>query len=166
MKKLVLVAFVILGAGFASAQSKIAHVNTQEIMEAMPSYKEALNKMETFDKQANTELQTMQTDLDKTYQEAIKMIEIGVLTYEEQRSKEQEVSQMQQDLQERTESLQTEGEAYSEELNQSILKKIEKAMKIVSDRVKYDYVFDVSKTMIHNGPDITKQVITEILKLE
>lgn len=166
MKKLVLIALVVMGAGFASAQSKIAHLNSQEIMEAMPSYKEAVAKLQTFEKDGYTELQAMKADFDQAVQEYTVKMQAGSMSPVIQQSNEQKLAKKEQDLMERQQSLQAEMQAYSQELNQPILEKVEKAVKIVSDRNHYDYVFDVSTLMIHNGPDITKDVITEITKLE
>lgn len=166
MKKLVLIALVVMGAGFASAQSKIAHLNSQEIMEAMPSYKEAVLKLQTFEKDGYTELQAMKADFDKAVQDYTLKMQAGSMSPVIQQSNEQKLAKKEQDLMERQQSLQAEMQAYSQELNQPILEKVEKAVKIVSDRNNYDYVFDVSTLMIHNGPDITKQVIDEITKLE
>ena len=64
MKKIVLIALVVLGAGWSSAQSKIAHLDSQKIMEGMVSYKEAVNKLETFEKEGYAELQAMKADFD------------------------------------------------------------------------------------------------------
>lgn len=166
MKRLVLIALVIMGAGFSSAQSKIAHLNSQEIMEAMPSYKEAVTKLQTFEKDGYAELQAMKADFDAAVQDYTVKMQAGTMSPVIQQSNEQKLAKKEQDLMERQQSLQAEMQAYSQELNQPILDKVEKAVKIVSDRNKYDYVFDVSTLMIHNGPDITKDVIAEIVKLE
>ena len=166
MKKILLIALVVMGAGFASAQSKIAHLNSQEIMEAMPSYKEAVTKLQTFEREGYEELQAMKDDFDKAVQDYQIQVQSGNLTPVLQQSKEQRLAKKEQDLMERQQSLQTEMQAYSQELNQPILETVEKAVKIVSDRSSYDYVFDVSTLMIHNGPDITKEVIEEIVKIE
>jgi outer membrane protein len=166
MKKLVLIAIVIMGAGFASAQSKIAHLNSQEIMEAMPSYKEAVTKLQKFEKDGYTELQTMKADFDEAVQVYTVKMNSGSLSPVLQQGEEQRLAKKEQNLMERQQSLQTEMQAYSQELNQPILEKVELAVKTVSDNNSYDYVFDVSTLMIHNGPDITKDVIAEIAKLE
>jgi len=166
MKKLVLIALVVMGAGFASAQSKIAHLNSQEIMEAMPSYKDAVAKLQKFEQDGYTELQEMKADFDKAVQEYTAKVQSGSLSPVLQQSSEQRLAKKEQDLMERQQSLQTEMQAYSQELNKPILEKVETAVKTVSDRNNYDYVFDVSTLMIANGPDITKEVVEEIAKLE
>jgi len=166
MKKVLLIALVVIGAGFASAQSKIAHLNSQEIMEAMPSYKEAVAKLEKFRTDGFAELQTMQADFEKAVKQYQAEVQSGNLTPVLQQSKEQRLAKKEQDLMERQQSLQTEMEAYSQELNQPILEKVEKAVEIVSEREGYEYVFDRTMLMIAKGKDITEDVIAEILKLE
>lgn len=166
MKKLVLIALVVMGAGLASAQSKIAHLNSQEIMEAMPSYKEAVNKLQNFEKEGYTELQTMKSDFDAAVQVYSQKVQSGSLSPVLQQIEEEKLGKKEQALMDRQQSLQSEMQTYSQELNAPILDKVEKAVKLVSDRNKYDYVFDVSTLMVHNGPDITKEVIAEITKLE
>ncbi|MFK7785757.1 MAG: OmpH family outer membrane protein [Crocinitomicaceae bacterium] len=166
MKKVLLIALVVMGAGFASAQSKMAHLNSQEIMEAMPSYKAAVTKLQTFEKDGYEELQTMKADFDEALQKYQAEVQSGNLTPVLQQSKEQRLSKKEQDLMERQQSLQSEMQAYSQELNKPILETVEKAVKIVSDREGYQYVFDRTTLMIANGPDITDDVIDEIIKIE
>lgn len=166
MKNFLFIALVLIGTGSVSAQSKIAHLNSQEIMEAMPSYKEAVIKLQNFEKEAYAELQVMKADFDKALQVHNQKLKDGSYSPVLQQAAEQKLGKKDQDLTARQQSLQTEMQDYSQELNQPILMKVEKAVKVVSDRNKYDYVFDVSTLIIHNGPDITKKVIAEILKLE
>lgn len=155
-----------MGAGLASAQSKMAHLNSQEIMEAMPSYKEAVAKLQNFEKEGYTELQAMKSEFDAAVQVYSQKVQSGNLSPVLQQIEEEKLGKKEQALMERQQSLQQEMQTYSNELNAPILDKVEKAVKIVSERNKYDYVFDVSTLMIHNGPDITKEVIAEIAKLE
>ena len=166
MKRLVLIAMVVLGAGVASAQSKLAHLDSQKIMEAMPSYKEAVQKLEQFQKDGYAELDAMKADFDAAVATYTQKVQAGTLSPTLQQIEEGKLGKKEQALVERQQSLQQELQVYSQELNQPILDRVETAVKMVSDRNKYDYVFDVSTLMIHNGPDITAEVITEILKLE
>ena len=78
----------------------------------------------------------------------------------------QKVIKKEEALIERQQSAQAEVEAYSRELNGPIVYMIETAVKTVSERHGYDYVFDKTMLMRANGPDITKEVIEEVRKLE
>jgi Skp family chaperone for outer membrane proteins len=55
----------------------------------------------------------------------------------------------------------------SEELNAPILDRVQKAIDIVADRKKLNYVLDVTATMYSKGGiDITNEVIVELLILD
>ena len=166
MKRLVLIAIVVLVAGVASAQSKLAHLDSQKIMEAMPSYKDAVKKLEQFQKDGYDELEAMEADFNAAVAAYQQKVQSGNMTPTLQQIEEGKLSKKEQAIVERQQSLQQELQAYSQELNQPILDRVKAAVKLVSDRSKYDYVFEISALMIHNGPDITAEVITEILKLE
>src|SRR5690606_7141837 len=80
---------------------------------------------------------------------------------------EEKLMKKQQALQEREEALNNEMQAYSQELNAPILKRVQKAVEIVSERLKLNYVIDESVTLyFKGGMDITDQVIKELLILD
>jgi outer membrane protein len=165
MKNIFFIALLLIGTTEASAQSNIAHLNSQDVMAAMPSYNEAVQKLDKFQKEVVAELQVMQKDFEENvviYQDMIKRGESRTLV----QVQEEKLIKKERDIQVRDQSAQGEIDAYSRELNYPILTIVEKAVKIVADRHNYLYVFDVSTVMIHNGPDITKEVIKEVLVLE
>ena len=70
-------------------------------------------------------------------------------------------------MNDRQQSLSQEMQAYSEELNGPILKRVQKAVEIVADRRKLEYVIDETNTLyFKGGVDLTKEVVIELLKLE
>jgi len=73
----------------------------------------------------------------------------------------------QQNIQDRQESLNQEMQIYSQELNKPILERVQKAVEIVSDRRKLNYVIDESVTLyFKGGTDITAEVVVELLRLD
>src|SRR5699024_9186841 len=68
MKKIrtILVALaVIMGAtSFINAQTKIAHIDAQEMIEMMTEYKAAQNSLEKIQKSYETEIKSMMTELE------------------------------------------------------------------------------------------------------
>ena len=55
----------------------------------------------------------------------------------------------------------------SQELNNPILERIQKAVEIVADRKKLSYVIDISTTLYHKGGiDLTPEVMVELLRLD
>lgn len=162
MKKLVLIIGVIMEVTLASAQSNIAHLNSQAIMETMPSYQDAVNKMKAFEQSGVSELQAMQKNFETAVQEYQTQVQSGSLTPTLQLNMEQLLARKEQDLMERQQGLQNEMQQYSSELNASVLEQLNKAIKTVSERLNYNYVFDVNTIIFYNGPDITQEVIAEV----
>ena len=166
MKKLLVVIILVVSAGAAMAQSKIAHVNSQALLDTLPSRKVAIKKLQQFEADGIKELQAMQLD----YQTALNKYKADVaavtLTPVMRQIAEEKLIKKEEALQDRDQSLQAEMQAYSNELNAPILKMLQDAVKIVSDRKKIDYVIDVSVALIANGEDLTKEVIVELLKLD
>jgi len=165
MKKYIIFLFAFFAVSTLNAQSKLAHLNSQEVMASMPSYSRAVQNLEAFQYELRSELQEMQADFQAAVQKLQKMMQEGTspTLIEIQRQK---VAKKEQELIEREQSVQTEVEAYSRELNAPIVNRINNAIKTVSDQNGYLYVFDVSTVMYANGKDITKEVIAEVAKLE
>ncbi len=66
-KTLLIAVALILGAtSFANAQTKVAHIATQELIEQMPTYKSAMNQLEKFQKTYDTEIKDMVTEAQNT----------------------------------------------------------------------------------------------------
>lgn len=165
MKKLLVVLVLVLGAGTSMAQSKVAHVNSQVILDTLPSRKAAIIKLQEFEKNGIAELQEMEEDFNlavaKYQKEQPNMTPILIKIEEEKLMKKQQA------LQERESSLNAEMQAYSQELNAPILEKVQKAVEIVSERKKLNYVIDESVTLyFKGGMDITDEVIVELLNLD
>ncbi len=165
MKKLLVVLVLVFGAGTSMAQSKVAHVNSQVILDTLPSRKAAIIKLQEFEKNGVAELQEMEEDFNlavaKYQKEQPNMTPILIKIEEEKLMKKQQA------LQERENSLNAEMQAYSQELNAPILAKVQKAVEIVSERKKLNYVIDESVTLyFKGGMDITDEVIVELLNLD
>ena len=63
LKTLLLATALCIGTvSFSQAQSKIAHINTQDLITAMPEYKAAQTQLETLTKSYQAEIQGMATE--------------------------------------------------------------------------------------------------------
>ncbi len=165
MKKLLLVLVLIVSAGSAMAQSKVAHVNSQTLLDTIPSRKEAIRKLQEFEQAGITELKEMEADLQKAY--ARYQAERPGWSPTIVKIEEEKIMKKEQALQEREQSLNLEMQAYSNELNEPILKRVQEAVQIVADRKKLNYVIDESVTLYFaGGMDITAEVIVELMRLE
>jgi outer membrane protein len=67
MKKTILIIALMFTALSASAQMKLAHVNSQELLDTMPSRLDALEKLKKFEQDGYQELGEIQKDLEVAY---------------------------------------------------------------------------------------------------
>ncbi len=165
MKKLLLALVVMFSVGTVMAQSKVAHVNSQKLLDTLPSRKVAIAKLQAFEENGVKELQEMEADFNaalKKYElERPKMTPVEIQITEDKLMKKQT------NIQEREQSLQQEMQLFSQDLNKPILDRVQKAVEIVADRKKLNYVIDESTTLYHKGGmDITGEVIVELLRLD
>ncbi len=165
MKKLILAFLIVFSVGSISAQNKIAHINSQVLLDTMPSRKIAIVKLQEFEVAGINELKEMEIDFNQAYakyeRERPTMSPVIIKIEEEKLLKKQQA------LQEREQSLQQEIQVYSQELNTPILDMVQKAVKMVSERMKIAYVVDESMLMYFGGgTDITDAVIVELLKMD
>jgi len=150
--------------GTAYSQSSIAHVNTQKVLDTMPSRKAAMMDLENFEKRAVKELQEtqqkLQSDYTKLQQEKTSMSPTAY-KFEEERlmKKSQEFQTRQQELDEQIQIL-------SQELNAPILKTVQNAVASVCKVEKVDYVIDESSLLYSGGRDLTMLVVKEVLRIE
>ena len=68
MKKLILTFFLLTGLWTLSFGQKYAFVDTEYILNNIPSYKSAQSQLDKISQQYQKELETMHADLDKMYQ--------------------------------------------------------------------------------------------------
>ena len=165
MKKLLLAFAVMFSMGAVMAQSKVAHVNSQKLLDTIPSRKEAMFKLKEFETNGVKELQEMEADfnaaLGKYEKERPNMSPMLIKIEEEKLMKKQ------QNIQDREQALNQEMQVYSQELNKPILERVQKAVEIVSDRKKLNYVIDETVTLyFKGGMDITSEVVIELLRLD
>ena len=165
MKRIVLALVLIFSVGYVVAQQKIAHVNSQKLLDTLPSRKAAIVQLKAFEESGVKELQEMEADFNKQiaiYEKNRPTMSPVIIKIEEEK-----LMKKQQALQEREQSLNSEMQAVSQELNKPILERVQKAVEIVSDRKKLSYVIDESTTLyFKGGMDITNEVITELLRLD
>ena len=144
MKNVLLGLFVALGLN-TFAQSKIAHVDSQKLLDTLPSRKLAIKKLDSLKTAGMQELQVMDADFQKAYQ--VYMTNKDKMSEVERQIQESKLMQKQQMLEATQTSLEEGLQLMSEELNAPILDRVQKSIEIVSERKKLNYVIDVSATM-------------------
>ena len=165
MKKLLLALAVMFSMGTVMAQSKVAHVNTQKLYDTLPSRIDAMNKLKEFEANGVKELQEMYDDYTASttkYQKDRPNMSPTLIKFEEEKLMKKE-----QGIQDRQTSLGQELEIYNQELNNPIIERVKKAVEIVADRKKLNYVIEENVTIYcKGGIDITAEVIVELLRLD
>ncbi|MBQ2130288.1 MAG: OmpH family outer membrane protein [Prevotella sp.] len=159
--------FVVMFAmnGFANAQTvKIAHVNTNEVMNAMPERTKAEKNLENYYNELQDQLKVMYTE----YQTKLQEYQANAETMSNlvKQSKEKELV----DIESRITAFQANAESEFEnkraELLAPLLEKIQNAINSVGKEKGYTYILDVATgAAVYIGTDavdVTKDVKTKL----
>lgn len=163
LKTLLLAAVLcMVSISFAGAQSKVAHINTQELITAMPEMKAAQTQLETLSKTYQTQLQEMSTEL----QNKIKQYdaEAASQTDEENAKRMQEVQTMQQSIREYQGTAQQDLQKKEIDLLQPITEKARAAILKVGKAQGFDYVLDSAQGLLilTDGKDLLNDVKADL----
>jgi outer membrane protein len=135
---------LVLGGQKASAQTmKFGHINSEELIQALPEYDSATVKLEKFRKELINALELMSVELNnknEAYQKESKN-----LTDIVKQTKEQELYDMNKRIQDFQTNAQTQLQEKQVELFQPIYAKVDKAIKDLGKENGFVYVFDISK---------------------
>lgn len=163
--KNILAGLVILMSFGTMAQVKVGFVDSQKLLDTMPSRKAATEKYLAHEKELAEEIRAMDAELQKL----IKDLETnrGNKTPVLIQAAEKKIMEKERQLEERYESIQQELQAFGNELNRPILDRIQKAVAIVAERQKLAMVVDKSSTLYSAAEmDITNTVAVELIRLE
>ncbi|ADY52506.1 outer membrane chaperone Skp (OmpH) [Pseudopedobacter saltans DSM 12145] len=147
MKKLFRIALVagcmLLVGNVASAQQKIAHINSADLIKAMPEVANADKKLEEYKGTLDNDGKTMYTEYqskvqdyqskEKTLSDAMKEVKI------------KEIQDLEKRIQEFQQKASEDFERKRGELYDPILKKAEDAVKAVAKEKGYAYVLDITQ---------------------
>ena len=159
MKKTILLLLAVLMLPLAGmAQQKIAVVDTQAIIEALPDVKTADARMQELNKKYSAELQAMKDEYDKKAGAYVK--EQPTLTEAISKSRQQELVDMQNRMQQAATAMDEDMQRQQETLMAPIRQKVMDAIKKVGDEKGYAYVCEKGM-MLYTGAsaiDITADV--------
>jgi outer membrane protein len=166
MKKFVIIAFVAVSGLFsvnAMAQSKIAHINTQALLDAMPETKAAQTTLQTYAASLETDGKGLVDEYTKKMKEFDE--KAASMTDNMKEIKGKEI----QDIQKRIEEYRTAADQKIDAKRQEVLKPIyDKARKAIEDVAKekgYGYVLDSSVGVLlvsPTGDDLLPTVKTKL----
>ena len=167
MKPFVAVALLVAVCTLAPAQSKIGHINSEAIMQTLP---EAIDAQKSLDAQVakwEAELQKMQGDWKKKFDEYDKRKLI--LTEQARADQERELRELDQSISDyRNKKFGQNGELFQKQ--NEVMKPIQNKMfQILEDIAKedgYDYIFDKSGEILllyaNDKRDLTQKVLSRM----
>jgi outer membrane protein len=162
-----LLAVALLVCSIASAQSKIGHINSEAIMQALPEAVDAQKSLDAIVAQWEQELQKMQADWKKKFDEYDK--KKLILTDQARADAERELRDLDQGVADyRNKKFGQNGELFQKQ--NDVMKPIQnKIFKVLEDIAKedgYDYVFDKSGEILllyaNDKNDLTQKVLARM----
>ena len=159
MKKMILCAICAICGLTASAQAKFGHINSQEVMQAMPEATTMRTEMEALQKQYEADEKAMIAE----YQKKIEDYQAQEATMPDnmKQRKIQEIQDMEQKIQQaRQDNQQALQKAYADKLT-PIQNKVMDAIKAVGNAGGYVYIMETNSIPFINttlSTDVTAQV--------
>lgn len=165
MKQITLLIATVLMSMTLHAQMKIGHVNSQSLLDSLPSYMKAEADLKKFQDDGVSELSVLEKQINDAY---IRLDGIkGDLTPTMLKIEQEKIMGMEQRYQQTQSLLQQQLQTLANEYNQPILDRLQSAVEIVADRKKINYVLDVSKLLYSKtGIDLTAEVKVELARLD
>lgn len=155
-------ALLIGAVSFTQAQSKVAHINTQDLVAAMPEMKAAQSELETLSKTYQTDIQNSITE----FQTLLKQYEAeaATKTEEENAKRGQEIQEKQQRIQQFQADAQKDLQQKELDLIKPITEKARTAILKVARAQGFDYVLDASQgvAILTDGKDLLNDVKKEM----
>ena len=165
MKKLIVCAIcAICGFTAANAQAKFGHVNTQEIIQAMPEYTAAKNDIDKLTAQYEADLKSMQDELQKKADAFDK--EQATLPDNIKQRRQTELQEMYQKIQQSYQDNQQALQKASQEKMQAITAKVLDAIKAVGQAGEFVMINEINAGIPYISTtlstDVTAQVKTKL----
>ena len=153
-KKLIAILFMM--APLAIFAQKFGHLNSADIMQAMPEYKTAQTEIQNLEKQYSNELQMMEAELAKKSEAYEK--EKATLPANIAQRRETELQEIYSRMQQFYQDSQVKLQQASQEKMNLLVEKITKAIKEVGVAGGYLYIFDTSSGI----PYISETLSTDV----
>ncbi len=149
-------AIILFGIAQVQAQTKIAHVDTQEIMSKMPAMIEATKQFETIREKYAKDYEVMATEFKSKLSKYESEAETTSKEINEERGKE--MQEMDKRIKDFGESAQKSLNEKRTDLEKPIMEKIKSSISKVAKVKGYSYVADKSSFIVAEGPDMTVEV--------
>lgn len=160
MKKLFIIALML--APMAAFAQKFGHVNSQDIIQAMPEFTKARTELEALGKQYESDLKSMQDEIQKKAEALEK--EQATLPANIKQRREQELQDMYQKYQQSAADNQQAMAKEQQEKMQAITSKVLEAIKQVGTAGGYVYIMDLTSGIPYISTTLSTDVTLEVKK--
>jgi len=163
VRKLVVAVVLIAATGFVNAQSKVAHINVQELLAAMPEMKAAQAELKKVQETYRADLESSMTELKNKYTQYSN--EAATMTKEENDKRALKLQQFDKNIQEAEAAAMQEMQKKQAELMAPITEKAKVAIEKVAAAQGFDYVIDASQgggLIVAKGKDLLPEVKQEL----
>lgn len=146
-----------------SAQTTIAHVDMEQIIENMPDYKSVKSQLEAFQKTLEKQLQAEEKKLQDYYASVMQQAQAGTMSPQQQKDAEAKLTKMQEDLQKKAADAEKQLIDKEASLSKPVFDKLNNALKSVASKNKYAYIVD-KKLLLYSdgGIDATAKLKAEL----
>ncbi|MER3374075.1 MAG: OmpH family outer membrane protein [Allomuricauda sp.] len=163
--KRIAVALVLFVAatGFVNAQSKVAHVNVQQLLSEMPEMKAAQAELKKLQETYRADIESSMTELKNKYTQYSN--EATAKTKEENEERALELQGFERNIQEAEQAAMQELQKKQQELFAPISEKAKNAIEKVAAAQGFDYVIDASpglSLIVAKGKDLLPAVKQEL----
>lgn len=166
MKRIFIYVSVFLTSGFLFAQSKIAHINVQELLSQMPEMKVVQAELQKLEQSYTNNLQNSMKEFQtkaNAYQNEANLLSPEELQKRsaEFEKKAEELQKMDANIQEARQTAAQELQKKQQELLAPIIKKAQDAIEKVAKEKGFDYALDSSpggSVIVSNGMDLLPYV--------
>ena len=156
-KQFLLIAVICCLFGLSANAQKYGHVNSGDVLKAMPGVDSLQIKMAEFQKELETIYENMVTEFTTKKDKFDK--EAGTMSSSVRKIREQELLEMQNRIQEFQYSVQEDMEEKQIELAKPFQEKIQNAINAVAKENQFTYIFDTQILLYSDGgEDITPLV--------
>jgi len=146
----------------AQPKLRFGHINSQELLAAMPERNSAQLVLERYVKQLSDQLQSMQDEYQTKVQDYLK----NQTTYSDliKQTKEQELTTMNENIQAFQTNAQQDMQQKESQLIQPIIDKADKAIKEVGKENAFTYIFDLSRGTVIYFSEMSEDVTPLVKK--
>jgi len=158
MKKILFLLVIAISVStFGQGKQKFGHINSNDLLQAMPENQQARDALQQHSKELETQLMAMQAELEQKYNDYLsKKDSLSQLI---QQTRESELNDLNNRIQSFQQTAQKDLQAKEAELLQPIIEKARNTIREVAKEQGYTYVFDTSTGALVFWPEDSDDIL-------